>query len=114
MKIVLGTPLGDLLFHTAGSAATAASYPAHLSEYLAYLGWPLLAVLVIRRRGDLLQRHRYPGPWLADSFTVTPLAQAAARAFRPMNLTEDDAHLVPAGGRAGQAAGGIRAVKPAP
>jgi len=41
------TPPGDLLLHTAGSAATAASYPTHLSEYLAYLGWPLLAVLVI-------------------------------------------------------------------
>jgi hypothetical protein len=39
------TPPGDLLFHTAASAATAASYPAHLSEYLAYLGWPLLALL---------------------------------------------------------------------
>jgi hypothetical protein len=44
---VFVTPPGDLLLHTAASAATAARYPAHLSEYLAYLGWPLLAVLVI-------------------------------------------------------------------
>jgi hypothetical protein len=43
---VFVTPPGDLLFHTAASAAVAARYPAHLSEYLAYLGWPLLAVLV--------------------------------------------------------------------
>jgi hypothetical protein len=44
---VFVTPPGDLLFHTRASAAVAASYPAHLSEYLAYLGWPLLALLVI-------------------------------------------------------------------
>ena len=44
---VFVTPPGDLMFHTAASAAAAASYPAHLSEYLAYLGWPLLAALVI-------------------------------------------------------------------
>jgi hypothetical protein len=44
---VFVTPPGDLLFHTSASAAAAASYPAHLTEYLAYLGWPLLAVLVI-------------------------------------------------------------------
>ena len=44
---VFVTPPGDLLLHTAGSAATAAGYPAHLPEYLAYLGWPLLAVLVV-------------------------------------------------------------------
>ncbi len=43
---VFVTPPGDLLFHTSASAASAASYPSHLSEYLAYLGWPLLAVLV--------------------------------------------------------------------
>ncbi len=44
---VFVTPPGDLLFHTAASAAAAAAYPAHLSEYLAYLGWPLLTVLAI-------------------------------------------------------------------
>ena len=36
---------------------------------------------------------------LADSFTVTPLAQAAAGAFRPLHLTEDDAGLVAHGRR---------------
>jgi len=44
---VFVTAPGDLLFHTRASAAAAASYPSHLSEYLAYLGWPLLAGLVI-------------------------------------------------------------------
>ena len=43
---VFVTPPGDLLFHTSASAAAAARYPAHISEYLAYLGWPLLVVLV--------------------------------------------------------------------
>jgi hypothetical protein len=43
---VFVTPPGDLLFHTSASAAAAAAYPAHLSEYLAYLGWPLIAVLL--------------------------------------------------------------------
>jgi hypothetical protein len=42
---VFVTPPGSLLFHTSASAATAAAYPARLSEYLAYLGWPLLLVL---------------------------------------------------------------------
>jgi len=44
---VFVTPPGDLLFHTVRSAAAAASYPAHMPEYLAYLGWPLLAALVV-------------------------------------------------------------------
>jgi hypothetical protein len=35
-----------LLFHTAGSAAAAARYPQPQAEYLAYLGFPLLAVLL--------------------------------------------------------------------
>jgi hypothetical protein len=43
---VFVVPPGDLLFHTSSSAAAAAGYPAHLSEYLAYLGWPLLVVLL--------------------------------------------------------------------
>jgi hypothetical protein len=42
---VFVTPPGSLLFHTSASAAAAAGYPTHLSEYLAYLGWPLLVVL---------------------------------------------------------------------
>jgi hypothetical protein len=39
-------PSGALLFHTTASAASAAAYSRGLSEYLAYLGWPLLVVLV--------------------------------------------------------------------
>lgn len=41
------TPGGNLLFHTASSAAYAASDPAGLWEYLSYLGVPLLALLVV-------------------------------------------------------------------
>ena len=40
------TPSGALLFHTTSSAAAAASYPEPRSEYLAYLGWPLLVVAI--------------------------------------------------------------------
>jgi hypothetical protein len=45
----LVTPPGDLLFHTAGSAAAALASGGNsgLAEYLAYLGWPLLVVLVL-------------------------------------------------------------------
>jgi hypothetical protein len=39
-------PSAALLFHTRSSAASAAAYSRGLSEYLAYLGWPLLVVLV--------------------------------------------------------------------
>jgi hypothetical protein len=45
------TPSGELLLHTQASAAAAASYPARLPEYLAYLGWPLLAVLAVAAIG---------------------------------------------------------------
>ena len=45
------TPSGELLLHTPASAAAAASYPARLPEYLAYLGWPLLAVLAVAAIG---------------------------------------------------------------
>ncbi len=38
-------PSSLLLIHTAGQAATAASFQGHTPEYLAYLGWPLLLVL---------------------------------------------------------------------
>jgi hypothetical protein len=41
------TPSGYLLFHTAGSAAAAARYQGGPPEYLAYLGWPLIAVLAV-------------------------------------------------------------------
>jgi hypothetical protein len=40
-------PSSYLLFHTADSAAAALRYQGHLPEYLGYLGWPLLTVLVL-------------------------------------------------------------------
>jgi hypothetical protein len=40
-------PSSYQLFHTAGSAAAAARYQGSLPEYLGYLGWPLLVVLVL-------------------------------------------------------------------
>jgi hypothetical protein len=43
----LVVPSSLMLFHTAGSAAAAARFQGHLPEYLGYLGWPLLAVLVL-------------------------------------------------------------------
>jgi hypothetical protein len=41
------TPQGSLLFHTTSSAAAAARYQGGATEYLGYLGWPLIAVLVL-------------------------------------------------------------------
>jgi hypothetical protein len=40
------TPPGTLLFHTSASAASAAATTSGLWEYFAYLGWPLIVVLV--------------------------------------------------------------------
>ena len=40
-------PSSYLLFHTTGSAAAALRYQGHLPEYLGYLGWPLIVVLVL-------------------------------------------------------------------
>jgi hypothetical protein len=40
-------PSSYQLVHTAGSAAAAARYQGQLPEYLGYLGWPLLVVLVL-------------------------------------------------------------------
>jgi hypothetical protein len=40
------TPSGNLLFHTSASAAAASLYRGGAPEYLAYLGWPLIIVLV--------------------------------------------------------------------
>jgi hypothetical protein len=39
-------PSSLMLFHTAGSAAEALRYQGQLPEYLGYLGWPLIGVLV--------------------------------------------------------------------
>jgi hypothetical protein len=40
-------PAGNLLLHTPATAAAAAAYSRGLPEYLGYLGWPLLVVLVV-------------------------------------------------------------------
>jgi hypothetical protein len=40
------TPPGSLLLHTRASPTTASTPPHYLPEYLAYLGWPLIVVLV--------------------------------------------------------------------
>ena len=40
-------PSQFMVFHTGGSAAEAAKYQGNLPEYLGYLGWPLLIVLVL-------------------------------------------------------------------
>jgi hypothetical protein len=40
-------PSSYQLFHTAGSAAAASRYQGQLPEYLGYVGWPLLVVLVL-------------------------------------------------------------------
>ena len=52
-------PSAGLVFHTASSAAYAVGHGLIGSEYLAYLGWPLLvllALIVIRYWGDLRVR----------------------------------------------------------
>jgi len=52
-------PSGALLLHTPASAAAAVAYGRGLPEYLGYLGWPLLVMLVaaaIRYRRDLRVR----------------------------------------------------------
>jgi hypothetical protein len=41
------TPDSYLLLHTAGTATTAAKYQGGATEYLAYLGWPLIIALVL-------------------------------------------------------------------
>jgi len=40
-------PSSYQLFHTAGSATAASRYQGQLPEYLGYLGWPLIVVLVL-------------------------------------------------------------------
>ncbi len=41
------TPAGNMLLHTASGAAAVARHPAYAAEYVAYLGYPLLVVLII-------------------------------------------------------------------
>jgi hypothetical protein len=41
------TPAGNMLLHTPSGAAAVARHPAYVSEYVAYLGYPLLVLLII-------------------------------------------------------------------
>jgi hypothetical protein len=41
------TPAGNMLLHTSSGAAAVARHPAYVSEYVAYLGYPLLVVLIV-------------------------------------------------------------------
>jgi hypothetical protein len=41
------TPGSNLLLHTRADAAAMAAHPAYVVEYVAYLGWPLLIVLLV-------------------------------------------------------------------
>ena len=61
------TPQSALLFHTAASAAAAASYPGGAPEYLAYLGWPLIAALAV---SAVASWHRLAGRAAAVTFVV--------------------------------------------
>jgi hypothetical protein len=67
---VFVTPAENLLFHTPASAAAAARYPAHLPEYLAYLGWPLLLLLVA---AAIRYRQHPPVRVMALTFAVLEL-----------------------------------------
>ncbi len=40
-------PAGNMLLHTSSGAATIARDPGRAAEYVAYLGWPLLLVLIV-------------------------------------------------------------------
>ncbi len=41
------TPAGNMLLHTASGAAAVARHPAYVSEYVAYLGYPLIVILIV-------------------------------------------------------------------
>ena len=61
------TPQGALFFHTAASAAAAASYRGKLPEYLGYLGWPLIVFLVV---AAVVSWRRLAGRTAAAIFVV--------------------------------------------
>ena len=41
------TPSGNMLLHTGSGAAALAAHPGRLSEYVAYLGYPLIVLLIV-------------------------------------------------------------------
>ena len=61
------TPQSALLFHTAASAAAAARYQAGATEYLGYLGWPLIAALAV---AAVVSWRRLAGRAASVSFVV--------------------------------------------
>jgi hypothetical protein len=63
------TPSAAVLFHTAGTAAAAARYQGGLTEYLAYLGWPLIVALI----AAAVVCRRRPAAW-AIALTLVILA----------------------------------------
>jgi len=64
------TPQSALLFHTAASAAAAARYQGGAPEYLAYLGWPLIAALAV---AAVATWHRLAGRAAAVTFVLLTL-----------------------------------------
>ena len=60
-------PSSYLLFHTSASAAAALRYQGHLPEYLGYLGWPLIIVLLLAM---IAGWRRLPVRALAVAFAV--------------------------------------------
>ena len=60
-------PSPYLLFHTSGSAAAALRYQGLLPEYLGYLGWPLIIVLLL---AAIAAWRRLPARAAAAAFVV--------------------------------------------
>ena len=60
-------PSSYLLFHTSGSAAAALRYQGLLPEYLGYLGWPLIIVLLL---AAIAAWRRLPARAAAAAFVV--------------------------------------------
>ncbi|HUC26396.1 MAG TPA: hypothetical protein VMA73_27145 [Streptosporangiaceae bacterium] len=83
------TPQSSLLFHTAASAAEAASYHGGAPEYLAYLGWPLIAALAV---AAVAAWHRLAGRAATVTFIVLcvfslgPHPLIAVREYRTVHL----------------------------
>ncbi|MBO0833931.1 MAG: hypothetical protein J2P28_00250 [Actinobacteria bacterium] len=84
------TPQGSLLFHTAGSAAAAARYRGGAAEYLGYLGWPLIVVLV----AAAIACWRRPAA-LAAALTLLVLALFSLGGHLVLGGTEHPAVLLP-------------------
>ena len=71
------TAQSSLFFHTAASAATAARYQGGAAEYLAYLGWPLIIMLVLATLACWAGQRA--GRWLSPSCCWKSSRWAATR-----------------------------------